>query len=559
MFVRGLVSPCPPDDTGIGVTERSLSERAFWHRYRAAGLPALRGCALVGALAAAGLALVPLHETVGSIGESQPSRATLRQSFVMLVACMLALLFVVLNRRPRQVLRRYGLLVTLPCLFISLGIGSACWLLVTQDPEQAGLLMLVCLLTCLAWHGLFRLRAWQASACSMVVSALGATGMLQSGVSSALALCACLLVLNLAAFAASVRFEARERDIHADARRLRQLGQRVGEAMRIAAEDRHHQARLLACAEHDLRQPLASMRMYLALMESRNPVHAISMHPVLLDCAQAMSDSIAGLSRRAHGAQGAEGWRSERPGAPVALRSVLGRLRSVYEPPATRLGITLRIRMRASATSDPHAPGDEHALWAVLSNLLSNALKAPRPNRGGWVLVSVGRRRQRLVVSVCDNGVGIDPAHHRQIFRTSVRLRPHETASTGVSDLGSGRGLGLAIARRALRSLPGSSLRVYSQPGAGSRFELILEDSGSGREALAWVGAHDQRAWASDRRGSSDRRNRTRSDVRPLRFNDRRLQGGDRRRHDGDRRRYGDKDAAGAAGHRTRGELTPAS
>ena len=133
---------------------------------------------------------------------------------------------------------------------------------------------------------------------------------------------------------------------------------------------------------------------------------------------------------------------------------------------------------------------DDLKLQHVVSNLLDNALKFTPP--GGRVTVTTQnylweRRsfRQNLHVpvpkerrngarkpdfnavriDVADNGPGIAPEFHQDIFGEFLQIEP--------SRKGSGMGLGLAIARRLVDAHAGK-IWVESKSGAGATFSVLL-------------------------------------------------------------------------------------
>jgi signal transduction histidine kinase len=138
-------------------------------------------------------------------------------------------------------------------------------------------------------------------------------------------------------------------------------------------------------------------------------------------------------------------------------------------------------------SSVPSVIFDPLKLQHVISNLIDNAVKFTP--KGGKVRVNTGtylweRRsfRQSLPlanerratgehqpnairISVSDNGPGIPPEYHQEIFNEFLRLQ--QTSDSH------GMGLGLAIARRLIEA-HGGKIWVESEPGNGSTFALLL-------------------------------------------------------------------------------------
>jgi len=109
---------------------------------------------------------------------------------------------------------------------------------------------------------------------------------------------------------------------------------------------------------------------------------------------------------------------------------------------------------------------DREKLQQILLNLLSNAIKFTPP--GGRIAVACGRRAaDRVIVTVADTGVGIEPDKLDVIFEPFVQVDAKLTRRQ------EGVGLGLAISRDLARGMKGD-LTVDSAPGAGSTFTVVL-------------------------------------------------------------------------------------
>jgi PAS domain S-box-containing protein len=105
-----------------------------------------------------------------------------------------------------------------------------------------------------------------------------------------------------------------------------------------------------------------------------------------------------------------------------------------------------------------------------LFNLLSNAAKF---TSNGTVTVSATRERStdevtdQIRFAVSDTGIGISPEKGEKIFEAFAQ------GDSSTSKLYGGTGLGLAITRHFCRMM-GGDVSVLSEPGKGSRFEMVL-------------------------------------------------------------------------------------
>ncbi len=122
-------------------------------------------------------------------------------------------------------------------------------------------------------------------------------------------------------------------------------------------------------------------------------------------------------------------------------------------------GVTLSV-----ARPVPGVVTDRVALEQILSNLIENATKYLQPGRPGEIRVSGEERRGRVILSVTDNGRGIDPRDHQRIFDLFRRSGQQDQP---------GEGIGLAHVR-ALAYRLGGTIDVDSELGRGSTFRINL-------------------------------------------------------------------------------------
>jgi len=109
--------------------------------------------------------------------------------------------------------------------------------------------------------------------------------------------------------------------------------------------------------------------------------------------------------------------------------------------------------------------GDRAQLHAAVGNLVENAVTySPAGSR---VAVSAELRDGDVRVTVSDNGVGIPAEELERVFERFYRVDPARARGTG------GTGLGLSIVKHVAAS-NGGSVEVWSEPGLGSSFTLVL-------------------------------------------------------------------------------------
>jgi signal transduction histidine kinase len=109
--------------------------------------------------------------------------------------------------------------------------------------------------------------------------------------------------------------------------------------------------------------------------------------------------------------------------------------------------------------------GDREKVTQILVNLFSNAIKFTLG--GGRIAVGGEIKGDTVLLSVIDTGIGVPPEKLDSIFEPFVQLKE------GLTDRGTGVGLGLAISRDLARAMNGD-LTVESIEGNGARFTLCL-------------------------------------------------------------------------------------
>jgi signal transduction histidine kinase len=205
---------------------------------------------------------------------------------------------------------------------------------------------------------------------------------------------------------------------------------------------------LLANASHELRSPLARMRMALSLMEeSADATQRERLARELranIGELDALVEEVL-LASRLDAAQAAAFTPQPVDLVPLAAEE------------AARVGAELD-----SADSRLVIAGDERLLRRALRNLLENA----RRYGGDEVTVAARRDGAGAELRVCDRGPGVPEALRERIFEPFFRLPGHAEREGGV-------GLGLALVQQ-IAQRHGGRVRCEAREGGGSCFVLTL-------------------------------------------------------------------------------------
>jgi len=114
----------------------------------------------------------------------------------------------------------------------------------------------------------------------------------------------------------------------------------------------------------------------------------------------------------------------------------------------------------------PKIEVDGFRVEQALYNLLDNALKHSAKS-GAKVWIEARAEQSAVIVTVCDNGVGIPLSDQPHIFERFYRVHKDRSRDAG------GTGLGLSIVKHIVQA-HGGSIAVQSVPGSGAKFIMTL-------------------------------------------------------------------------------------
>jgi len=243
-----------------------------------------------------------------------------------------------------------------------------------------------------------------------------------------------------------VSLRIRAEEMAADLQRQKEIAERANLA----------KSNFLAAASHDLRQPVHALGLFVGALrgvamapEGRRLIEQIEasinamdgLFTALLDISR-LDAGVVAVQRR-----------------PVAIQSTVARVCRDHLDEAKAKGVSLVCKDCAAIVET-----DPVLVERILRNLVSNAV---RYTDRGRIVVGCRRRGAAISVQVWDTGIGIPRDQQARVFQEYYQLGNPER------DRAKGLGLGLAIVRR-LTDLLGCELKLRSEPGKGSCFELVI-------------------------------------------------------------------------------------
>jgi signal transduction histidine kinase len=232
------------------------------------------------------------------------------------------------------------------------------------------------------------------------------------------------------------------------------LSRRFGDMAAKLAESEQLSRNFLMSVSHELRTPLTAIRGHVSALRE-----GVIEDPELRSASLAVIEEEAMRLERLVGdvldLAKLDAHRFTVLQEEVDMEQLTERAFTAFGEEARRRAIDYRRDIRAQ----PVILTDGDRVLQIISNLLSNAFRwTPE---GGRIWVELEAENGAVSVAVSDTGPGIGPEERERIFRPFW------------SRDGGGTGLGLAIARELALAL-GGRIDLTSEPGLGSRFELVL-------------------------------------------------------------------------------------
>ncbi|MFT3973885.1 MAG: ATP-binding protein [Amaricoccus sp.] len=278
------------------------------------------------------------------------------------------------------------------------------------------------------------------------------------------------LLLALGFYLLSRRTRAESRRIQRESEELRVLNRRlsaeIGARKRVEkdlkeAEQSLEQASKLAAlgqmsaaVSHELNQPLAAMKTYLAgarlLLTRRRPEEALTSFQRIDDLIDRMGSITRQLKSYAR--------KGDLDVEAVDLRDSVRTALAMMAPQLGKMAVSIQTTLPSEAAV---VMADPLRIEQIIVNLLRNALDAVRVRDTKEIKILLVATGETILLSIEDNGTGLrDPDKLFEPFYTTKKP-------------GEGLGLGLAISAGFAAEL-GGRLVARNAPDAGAVFELVL-------------------------------------------------------------------------------------
>ena len=219
------------------------------------------------------------------------------------------------------------------------------------------------------------------------------------------------------------------------------------------------QRRFTADAAHELRTPLAAVRLELDVLKraetEEEKQHSIQKLYAAVDRSARLIHQLLEMARLEPEQEKAEI-------ASVSLNRIVQKIVAETEQSAKAKGIDLRVE----GTGEVFVDGSSHALDILVSNLVGNAIQYTP--EGGEVVVCVSEDEGQAVLSVRDNGPGIPEKERARIFDRFYRILDKRQA--GIT----GSGLGLSIVKSIVERHHARILIMDGPEGSGACFKITF-------------------------------------------------------------------------------------
>ncbi len=248
---------------------------------------------------------------------------------------------------------------------------------------------------------------------------------------------------------------------------ITELGEEFNQLTERLQTTEEQRRRFVSDASHELKTPLASIRLLADSVVQNENVDAATMREFITDIGneakrlQRTTEKLLTLSRLDDGVS--------EPAGPVDL----GKVVLATQTPLIPLTREKDVRLSLKLEEDCRVLATEDDLFHIVFNLEENAIKYNVP--GGSVEISLQQDDKQVTLQVSDTGIGIPEADRENIFNRFYRVDKARSREAG------GSGLGLSIVHDAVLA-HGGSITVGQNSPQGSVFTVTFPRPSSEEE-----------------------------------------------------------------------------
>jgi signal transduction histidine kinase len=262
-----------------------------------------------------------------------------------------------------------------------------------------------------------------------------------------------VLLLIIAILAINISMK-RKRELNI----MSNLNSRITEQKKELEEANEIKTRLFSIVSHDFKSPLASLNLFLTFLESGDfsaeEIKELSRELVIrMNITFSFIDNLLGWAQSQ-----LEGYN------PVPVKTNLYDIVESSFDLYRNQALNKKIHFQNEINPADRVVTDDNMLKLVMRNLISNAIKYTGIE--GHIIVTSRRQDKEIVISVCDDGIGINEETRKKLF-SSQRVNTIGTANEP------GTGLGLMLCKDFIEK-NGGRIWVESEPGKGSVFSFSV-------------------------------------------------------------------------------------
>ncbi len=208
---------------------------------------------------------------------------------------------------------------------------------------------------------------------------------------------------------------------------------------------------------HDIKNPLTSLLLTVDLLNnwaSENPKEFKPLLKNIINGVKRLEDIIKNLTESRH-----DGHKYKAVAELINLENIIEDVRFALLESIKESGATIRSELNVSEIFF-----SRRKLKSIVYNLVNNAIKFKSPGRKPKILIKTSREDNYILLSIQDNGIGIDATKQEHIFSKYYRI----------NDDIQGSGVGLYLVKEFV-SGAGGKILVKSQLGKGTEFLVYLK------------------------------------------------------------------------------------